>query len=100
MVNMSLCLLLIAKIKRRGNLIAPWQSPPGAEKIDIAAEIDAARNAILAMSPEERASHLKRTAERGREKSGTDPGHHAIWALGSQSADRSVMHSKRPGDIR
>jgi acyl-CoA reductase-like NAD-dependent aldehyde dehydrogenase len=84
MVNMSLCLLLIAKIKRRGNLIAPWQSPPGAEKIDIAAEIDAARNAILAMSPEERASHLKRTAERMQEwprKIGAGPGHHAIWAL-------------------
>ena len=54
--------------------------PPGAEKIDIAAEINAARNALLAISPEERASHLKRTAERMQEwprKIGTDPGHHA-----------------------
>jgi hypothetical protein len=81
--------------------LALWQTRPGAEKLDIAAEIDAARNAILAMSPEERASHLKRTAERMPEwprKIG-DPGHHAICALGPQSADRSVMHSKRPGDI-
>ena len=80
--------------------------PAGAEKIDIAAEIDAARNAILAMSPEERASHLKRTAERMQEwlrKIGTDPGHHALRVpllLGPQSTDRCVMHSKRPGDIR
>jgi hypothetical protein len=61
------------------------------------------RRSMLAMSPEERASHLKRTAERMQEwprKIGTDPGHHAICALGPQSADRSVMHSKRPGDIR
>jgi len=57
--------------------------PAWAEKIDIAAEIDAARNAILAMSPEERASHLKRTAERIQErlrKIGTDPGHHTKFA--------------------
>ena len=50
--------------------------PPGAERIDIAAEINAARNALLAMGPEERASHLKRTAERMQEyprKNGTDP---------------------------
>jgi acyl-CoA reductase-like NAD-dependent aldehyde dehydrogenase len=54
--------------------------PPGAERIDIAAEINAARNALLAMSPEERASHLKRTAERMQEwprKIGTDLAHHA-----------------------
>jgi hypothetical protein len=31
----------------------PRGRPPGAEKIDIAAEINAGRNAILAMSPEE-----------------------------------------------
>jgi hypothetical protein len=71
------------KIRRRGNLMAPWQTR-GAEKIDIAAEIDAARNALLAMSPEERASHLKRTAERMPEcpqEIGIDPGHHAICAL-------------------
>ena len=61
----------------------------GADRIDIAAEINAARNALLAMSPEERASHLKRTAR----------GDGGALLLGPQSADRCVMHSKCPGDI-
>jgi hypothetical protein len=69
----------------------------GAEKIDIAAEINAARNAILAMSPEERRLALETYS--GTFAGVVAPGHHAICALGPQSADRSVMHSKRPGDI-
>jgi hypothetical protein len=33
--------------------------PPGAEKIDVAAEINAARNAILAMRPEDKGLALE-----------------------------------------
>ena len=60
--------------------------PAGAEKIDISVEIDAAPNAIRS-GPD-----------------GTDPGPsrnlRVALLLGPQSADRSVMHSKCPGDIR
>ena len=71
------------------------------EKIGIAAEINAARNALLAIVLKKEPRRQRNVRRSGREKSGLiRPIPRVALLLGPQSADRSVMHSKRPGDIR